>query len=742
MSNKSTYLRLNRQAVILFFVSLFIGQAWAQGGGTESLKWWNDAVFYEVFVRSFKDSNGDGKGDINGLIEKLDYLNDGDSTTHTDLGITGIWLMPIQESPSYHGYDVTDYRKVESDYGTNNDFKRFMEEAHKRGIKVIIDYVMNHSSSQHQWFKDAQSTTSDKRDWYIWNDVKPTIKGPWGQTVWHTKSNSNYYGIFWSEMPDLNYNNADVKAEMFDNAKFWLEDMNVDGFRLDAIKYIFEDDTKLEDTQSTIDFWKEFKTYYKAINTNALTVGEAWTTTDKIAPYMDGNGLDFCFEFDLATEILNTAKTGSTTALKTQIDKVIATYPAHQFGTFLTNHDMDRVMNNLGNTERAKVAASLLLTLPGVPFIYYGEEIGMTGRKPDENIRKPLPWNGTPYAGFTSGTPWQSLNSDFQTKNIAAQQLDASSLWNNYRNLIALRNNQAALRKGTYGGVTSSTSAVIAFLRQFEEDNILVVSNAGNSNVTNVQLSDIKLNAAAGNYVLVNLLGGDEIPVTVNSIGEISGLLIANIDSKTTSIYKLLATDENTTSVTFRVNMNEIITDAAFNPLKDAVDIIATFNDFGKESITTLFDQNFDGIYEVTVSDVHIGSTIRFKYRMNASNDGREEFSTSNYLRDYLILEGGNTVTNNYEFPNLVGLHKDLNNNVSVFPIPSNNTVNIRFSDGFTGTFNYSMTDVIGIEKMSSTASASNGMYQLSCEGFPSGIYLLTIDYQQKKEAIRVLIQN
>ena len=177
------------------------------------------------------------------------------------IGITAIWLMPVQQSPSYHGYDIVEYRTIEQDYGTNEDFKTFISEAHKRGIKVIIDYVMNHTSSQHPWFIASQNELSDKRNWYIWNDTKPAITGPWGQTVWHTRSGSNFYGIFWSEMPDLIYNSPEVQTEMYDIARFWLEDMGVDGFRLDAIKYIKEDGYTLEDSPETIQFWKDFRTH-------------------------------------------------------------------------------------------------------------------------------------------------------------------------------------------------------------------------------------------------------------------------------------------------------------------------------------------------------------------------------------------------------------------------------------------------------------------------------------------------
>lgn len=739
--NKVSYFT-QRFLLAQLLMVVFMGNVNAQIVGELGTKWWNDAVFYEVFVRSFYDSNGDGKGDLNGLTEKLDYLNDGDSTTHTDLGITVIWLMPIQESPSYHGYDVTDYKKVETDYGTNNDFKTFIAEAHKRGIKVIIDYVMNHTSSQHPWFVASKDSLSDKRDWYIWQNQKPTIKGPWGQNIWHTKNNSNYYGIFWSEMPDLNYNNADVKAEMFNNAKFWLEDMNVDGFRLDAIKYIYEDGNTLEDTPETIEFWKEFRTYYKSINASALAVGEAWTSTDKVAKYVEGDGLDFCFEFDLATAILATAKTGTTVGLKAQIEKVLTAYPSFQFGSFLTNHDMDRVMNNLGKTEKAKVAADLLLTLPGVPFIYYGEEIGMTGRKPDENIRKPLPWNSSADAGFTSGTPWQTLNADFGTKNIKDQQYDASSLWNNYRKLITVRNNQVALRQGSYTAITSPSLSIFSFLRHFEEDNIIVVSNAGSSLVSNVQLSVTESEIAPGSYVLVNLLGGEQQSIQVGALGEFSIVIDADLAPYSTFIYKILKATALTSTITFRVDMTTAIDEGLFNPLKDSVDIIADFNAFGDNEITVLKDLNGDGVYEVTVSSFHIGSKINYKYRINAANDGSQEFPNDTHLREYLMLEGNNYITDSYNIQPLVGLDNELTNALEVFPVPAHNKVSVHFSNGFTGSFNYTITDVLGIEKIATTAFVSQGEYELSCEGLPSGIYIMSVAYKNKKEEVRIVIQK
>ncbi|MBE9472169.1 MAG: alpha-amylase, partial [Chloroflexi bacterium] len=195
--------------------------------------WWNDAIFYEIFVRSFYDSDGDGVGDLNGLIEKLDYLNDGDPATTDDLGVTGLWLMPISQSPSYHGYDVADYLTVDDEYGTNEDFRRLMEEAHKRDIRVIVDLVLNHTSSQHPWFQSARDDVdSPYRDFYVWSEENPGYKSPWGGQVWHRTSSGYYYGIFWEGMPDLNYDNPAVTTEMEEVIRFWLEDMGADGFRL------------------------------------------------------------------------------------------------------------------------------------------------------------------------------------------------------------------------------------------------------------------------------------------------------------------------------------------------------------------------------------------------------------------------------------------------------------------------------------------------------------------------------
>ena len=205
--------------------------------------WKRGAVCYEIFVRSFYDSDGDGVGDLNGLIQKLDYINDGDPDSQRDLGARCIWLMPVAQSPSYHGYDVTNYYRVERDYGTNEDFKRLVVEAHQRGIRVLVDLVLNHASSEHPFFKDALlNADSPYRDWFVWSATHPGVRNPWGGDNWHRSPvrDEYYYGIFWEGMPDLNYENPEVTEAMQEAARYWLEDMGVDGFRLDAIKHIVE----------------------------------------------------------------------------------------------------------------------------------------------------------------------------------------------------------------------------------------------------------------------------------------------------------------------------------------------------------------------------------------------------------------------------------------------------------------------------------------------------------------------
>lgn len=507
--------------------------------------WWNDTVFYEVFVRSFKDSDGDGIGDIQGLIEKLDYLNDGDPATTSDLGITGIWLMPVTEATSYHGYDVVDYYAIEQDYGAQADFKRLIDEAHQRGIKVIIDLVINHTGIEHPWFKASQDGDPAYRDWYIWEDSRPSYQGPGGETVWHFSNGAYYYALFWGGMPDLNLENPEVTQEIYDITRFWLEEMNVDGFRMDAIRHLVENGIVQENTSTTHAWLQGFHQFYKSVEPGAFTVGEAWTTTKQVIDYI-GDEVDIAFEFDLAEAFVNAAYGPIVASLNQQAEIVLGSYPKGQYGTFLTNHDQNRVRALLPSDAKAKLAATMLLTFPGVPFIYYGEEIGMIGSKPDEDIRLPMQWSGeSSGAGFTSGTPWRPPYEDFPSRNVATQIADPASLWNHYRDLIALRNQYPALRTGEATLVEAGTARLYAALRYTENEAFLVLVNPHPQDL-NPELYALSLpegpfsGELSAELILGDpALGNPEAPV-INAAGGFENYHpLANIPSDSSVIIKL-----------------------------------------------------------------------------------------------------------------------------------------------------------------------------------------------------------
>jgi glycosidase len=478
--------------------------------GTGGLPWWNDVVFYEVFVRSFYDSNGDGIGDLNGLIQQLDYLNDGNPATTSDLGVTGIWLMPIAQSPSYHGYDVADYNTVDDEYGTNADFRRLMAEAHRRGIYVIVDLVLNHTSKTHPWFLDAQQPDSPRRDWYVWSQEKTTGQG------WHQTASGYYYGYFSPDMPDLNYRNPAVTAAMQEVIRYWLAEMGVDGFRLDAVKYLYEDGRQIEHTPATHAWLKEFRTFYKRVRPQAFTVGEVWSDTSLAASYV-GAELDTVFDFNLANATLESAVGGRAVNVARAQAAVLAAYPTGQYATFLANHDQNRARSRLLDDEQAKIAASLQLTFGGVPFIYYGEEIGMEGTKPDENIRRPMQWTAT--GGFTTGAPWREYFKDLAERNVAGQDAAAGSLLNHYRTLLRLRSTHEALRVGDVAPVESADERVHALLRSTANETILVVINLGFKPTAAYTLK-LAAGPLAGTPAAALLLGdGRPAAPTVNAVG-------------------------------------------------------------------------------------------------------------------------------------------------------------------------------------------------------------------------------
>ncbi|WP_339314360.1 alpha-amylase family glycosyl hydrolase [Paenibacillus sp. FSL R10-2734] len=447
-------------------------------------------VYYELFVRSFYDSDGDGIGDLKGITQKLDYLNDGNPETKDDLGIGGIWLMPINPSPSYHGYDVTDYRAINPDYGTLEDFQELITEAHKRGIKIVMDLVVNHTSKEHPWFVDsAKNTDSKYRDWYVWaEDQGRSANGAssaGGGNAWHSLLGSHYLGGFWEGMPDLNFDNAEVRTEMKDIGKFWLE-QGVDGFRLDAAKHIYEDllsDKNEATTVKNVSWWQEFRKAMIEVNPEAYIVGEVWENSAvAVGAYLD-QAFDSSFNFGLAETLVNSVKVEKDSGTAFTLERTYKLYSNisdNHFtdAIFLTNHDQNRVMSQLdNNSNHAKMAAALLLTLPGNPFIYYGEEIGMLGVKPDEGIREPMRWMATVQG--KGQTTWEagSNNAGKISVDVESQLNDSTSLLVRYRELIALRNEFPALRDGGIRDYASGNTGVMAYERLTTQDQVLVVHN-------------------------------------------------------------------------------------------------------------------------------------------------------------------------------------------------------------------------------------------------------------------------
>lgn len=443
-------------------------------------KWTSTPVAYEIFVRSFYDSNGDGIGDFNGITQKLDYLNDGNEATNTDMGIKLIWLMPMNSSPSYHGYDVTNYKKVNPQYGTLFDFQNMLAQAHNRGIKVIIDFVINHSSDQHPWFVKSAANDPFYRNFYVWNNSPSSQTGPWGQNLWYSKNGSNYYALFWSGMPDLNYNYQPVKDSIFDAAKYWIKEIGVDGFRLDAAMFLYEEGTTLQHHPKTIAFWKELNDSCESWKPNSLLIGEVWDPQDKVVLYKDK--LDLCFNFALSDANMSAINTGNPFSSRVAINSAQQYFDTTQFASFLTNHDQNRVIDVFSdNVSKSKAAASLLLTQPGIPFLYYGEEVGMKGSKPDENIRRPMQWSSTTNGGFTSGSPWRALNSNYASFNVATMKTDKNSLWSHYNKLIHLRNTYKSLQLNAQVNIITTANEIHSYARKgpYGEDLIVLINTTG-----------------------------------------------------------------------------------------------------------------------------------------------------------------------------------------------------------------------------------------------------------------------
>ena len=457
--------------------------------------WWRDAVFYEIFVRSFADAStgplaGDGIGDLQGLIEKLDYLNDGRGPEGKSLGVTALWLMPIHPSPSYHGYDVSDYFAVHPEFGDIALFKQFVAEAHRRGIRVIIDSVLNHASSQHPLFleavaESAKGSEGDKRKMFRFSEVPLELFGPWDQRAWHPVPDEKggfYYGVFSSEMPDWNFNDPRVTEHHRRAAEFWLKEVGVDGFRLDAVRYFHEVGEALQDTEETRAWLKEFTEYCHAVKPGAFVIAENTARMGEVAKGIKSGAVDSSFEFDLARATIEAVRLREPRILTGALERLDALYEGGApWAALLTNHDQERARTQLGGREAAtRLATKILFTLPGTVFLYYGEELGMQATKPDPDLRTPMPWTSDPpNAGFAKPDvrAWKPPQPDFREVNVAAQIGRADSMWALYHKLVTLNLDSRALRQGKRLAVSASEPDVYVQLREADGEVVLVVGN-------------------------------------------------------------------------------------------------------------------------------------------------------------------------------------------------------------------------------------------------------------------------
>ena len=446
----------------------------------------SEGVYYSLFVRSFADSDGDGIGDLRGLTAKLDYLNDGDDSTTTDLGVTGLWLLPIFASPSQHGYDVADYYRINPDYGTMADFDAFIAAARKRGIAVILDLPCNHSSDRNPWFVSSKDPASAYRAWYRWADATDDRfdfgRSIWGHRVWNQVGDAYYSGLFNRDMPDFDLSNPAVRAEFKQVAKFWLNH-GACGFRLDAAMHVFNSAKLPRGSVSqplAINWWAEFVGYCRSVRPDAYTVGEVWDTAGVRAAYIAPLGSDF--HFDLGTRIVDYIKSGTggengfANSLYADYETYRAANPDYVDAPFLSNHDQNRVAGLLkGDPARLKLAAALYILAEGVSFIYYGEEIGMMGAKPDEQIRTPMLWavSGVDPAQ----TAWIESKYNKRTIPVATQMKDADSLLSCYRRLVRVKTAHPALYKGRLTPVPTGNGSLVSWKLECAEERAFVAHN-------------------------------------------------------------------------------------------------------------------------------------------------------------------------------------------------------------------------------------------------------------------------
>ena len=460
-------------------------------------------TFYEIFPYSFYDSNDDGIGDLNGITEHLDYLNDGNTSTTDDLGIEGIWLMPIMQSPSYHKYDVQDYMTVDEAYGTNDDMKKLVEEAHKRHINVIIDFVINHSSRKNEWFRKAleelkEGKTDGYADYYHFEkNAKKNGWNPAGFDDWY------YESEFSPDMPDLNLRNESLKKELQDIARYWLTDIGVDGFRLDAVWWFESGNTSTNDDGS-IEELKWFYDYAKSVKEDVYMVGECWKPSLTISEFYQ-SGVDSFFNFDMegATGRVNSSVNGKDAKgfvqyLETWQNDIRGNNPNAIDTPFISNHDTGRSAGFIPKETNKRLAASLYLMSPGNPFIYYGEEIGMTGSQNDPEKRTGMYWSSTDTKGYVEKIPGAKADGK-PDKSVEEQLADENSLLNFYKKAIILRNQNPEIAKGTLKAVDLGTTETAGYVTEYEGSKVMVIFNlSGKSAKFDIPEDTFKVNEVRG----------------------------------------------------------------------------------------------------------------------------------------------------------------------------------------------------------------------------------------------------
>jgi alpha-glucosidase len=483
-------------------------QSRAEGAGERP--WWRPAVIYEVYPRSFADSNNDGIGDLNGIASKLDYLE--------SLGVDAIWITPCYPSPQKDfGYDVSDYTNIDLMYGTLADFDRLVKKARQHHIRVLMDFVMNHTSDQHPWFLASRSSRSSPyRDWYIWRDGKGPGQPPnnWisdfgGSTwTWDAHTGQYYYHYFEVAQPDLNWRNPAVQKAMFNVARFWY-DRGVAGFRLDAVDTLYEDpnlhdnpvvngemvnkyNDNLPENHVILRRLRSLSNQY-----DAVLLGETWTDDiSQLKQYYGDRDDEIQLPMDFMFATVNTL---SAPKFRRQIDMIES---SGEWPTYvITNHDMERSYNRYGdgvhNDQIAKLMAALYLTLRGTAVMYYGEEIGMSNNDPKrledvldplgrmdwpknrgrDGERTPMQWTDGPNAGFTRGKPWLPIPASYRTHNVATEMQDPNSILNFYKALLHLRRDNPALAEGDYIDVAPNDPNSICFLRRSRDGSVLVALN-------------------------------------------------------------------------------------------------------------------------------------------------------------------------------------------------------------------------------------------------------------------------